>query len=254
MQQDARGGYVEDGSPVIGIITGFTPATMPEAHAHQRGQLAWCPDRPVTVETGRALHLVSPGTAIWLPPGHRHRIRAAGPRQSVNLYTLPDAAPLPARPAPFRLAALERELFRSLAGASRAERRDAAFARMAAVLWDRLDRPAGATALPLPADPRLRRIALAHLDGDDRPLDAWAEALALSRRSLQRLVTRETGQNWATWMRDLRLSRAIAPLMAGQSVQSAAHAAGYATASGFVAAFRAAHGITPGQVQRRLEA
>ena len=96
-------------------------------------------------------------------------------------------------------------------------------------------------------------MALAHLDGVDHSLDHWAAALALSRRSLQRLVRRDTGQNWATWMRDLRLTRSIAPLMAGKSVQHAAHAAGYATASGFVAAFHAAHGITPGQLQRRME-
>ncbi|WP_334194568.1 AraC family transcriptional regulator [Pararhodobacter sp.] len=252
MQQDAIGGFVEEDSPVIGVVTGFTPATMPETHAHRRGQLAWCPDRPVTVETGAALHLVAPGTAIWLPPGHPHRIRAAGARQSVNLYTQPGAAPLPAEPAPFLLAALERELVLALAEASRADRREPAFARLVAVLWDRLDHPSATPSLPLPADPRLRRIALAHLDGDDTALDRWAGTLGLSRRSLQRLVTRETGQNWAGWTRALRLARGLAPLMAGQSVQSAAHAAGYATASGFVAAFHAAHGVTPGQLQRRI--
>jgi AraC-like DNA-binding protein len=96
-------------------------------------------------------------------------------------------------------------------------------------------------------------VSLAHLDGADHSLDHWAAALALSRRSLQRLARRDTGQSWTTWMRDLRLARAIAPLMAGKSVQHAAHAAGYATASGFVAAFQAAHGITPGQLQRRIE-
>ncbi|MGR3312496.1 AraC family transcriptional regulator [Roseovarius indicus] len=253
MQRDEIGGFVEDGSPVIGRITSFTSGTMPEAHAHWRGQIAWCPDRSVTIETGRRLHLLSPGMAIWLPPTHRHRIRAEGARKSVNLYTRPAAAPLPKAPTPFPLEALEAELLRTLAGSSRADRQEPAFARLIAVLWDRLARPAPAPTLPLPADPRLRRIALAHLDGVDHSLDHWAAALALSRRSLQRLVRRDTGQNWATWVRDLRLARATAPLMAGKSVQHAAHAAGYATASGFVAAFHAAHGITPGQLQRRME-
>lgn len=253
MQRDEIGGFVEDGSPLIGTVTGFSPATMPKAHAHWRGQLAWCPDRPVTVETGRRLHLLSPGMAIWLPPTHRHRIRAEGARQSVNLYTRPGAAPLPGAPTPFPLEALEAELLRTLAAASRADRQEPAFARLTAVLWDRLARPAPAPTLPLPADPRLRRIALAHLDGADCSLDHWAAALALSRRSLQRLVRRDTGQSWAIWMRDLRLARAIAPLMAGKSVQQAAHAAGYASASGLIAAFQAAHGITPGQLQRRMK-
>mgnify|MGYP000235833628 CR=1 FL=1 len=65
MQRDEIGGFAEDGSPVIGRITSFTPGTMPEAHAHWRGQLAWCPDRPVTVETGRPLPLLPPGMRIW---------------------------------------------------------------------------------------------------------------------------------------------------------------------------------------------
>ena len=141
MQRDEIGGFAEDGSPVIGRITSFTPGTMPEAHAHWRGQLAWCPDRPVTVETGRKLHLLSPGMAIWLPPTHRHRIRAEGARQSVSLYTRPAAAPLPKDPTPFPLEALEAELLRALAGSSRADRQEPAFVRLTAVLWDRLAPP-----------------------------------------------------------------------------------------------------------------
>ena len=256
MLWDEIGGFVEDGSPLIGTVRAFAPDGMPEAHAHRRGQLAWCPDRPVTVVTGRALHLVSPGRAIWLPPECRHRIRAEGRRQSINLYVVPGRAPLPDRVATIALEALECELMRTLAGAARADRQEPDFGRLIAVFWDRLARLARdkppSPALPLPCDPRLRRIALAHLEDMEQPLDRWAEELALSRRSLQRLVLRRTGQNWAAWMRALRLARAMAPLMAGATVQTAAHAAGYATASGFVAAFHAAHGITPGQLQRRM--
>ena len=69
------------------------------------------------------------------------------------------------------VAALERELVLALAEASRADRREPAFARLVAVLWDRLDHPSATPSLPLPADPRLRRIALAHLDGDDTALE-----------------------------------------------------------------------------------
>lgn len=251
-QQDEVGGFVDDGSPVIGKATSFQAGAMPGTHAHRRGQLAWCPDRPVTVEVAQRIHLVSPGMAIWLPPESQHRIYAEGARQSVNLYILPGEAPLPAHPAPFALNPLENELIRTLASAPRAERRDPAFARLAAVLWDRLKRPAEAPALRLPDEARLRQIARTHLEAEEQSLDHWAAVLALSRRSLQRLVARHTGQNWASWMRDLRLARAIAPLMDGRSVQFAAHAAGYATASGFVAAFHATYGITPGQLQRRL--
>ena len=262
MRIDRIGDFIDDGSPVIGTVTAFAPGAMPDAHAHARGQLAWCPDRPVTVLAGQDLHLVSPGSAIWLPPGCVHRIAAPAARRSVNLYALPGSAPLPDRSACFALTGLERELIGTLAAAGRAERREAAFGRLAAVLWDRLARAAARPApprLPMPDHPGLRRIALALVEGEDCPTDAgsldeWAGTLALSRRSLQRLVLRETGRNWRDWTQHLRLARAFVPLMSGQSVQGAAHAAGYASASGFVAAFRARYGITPGRIRPRLDA
>jgi len=252
MQLDKIGGFAEDGGAVIGTVTGFSPGAMPDLHSHARGQLAWCPDRPVTVLAEARLHLVPPNAAIWLPPGLMHRISAQGSRQSVNLYTLPEAAPLPSASTPFALAPLDCELIRTMASATRSDRREGAFARLASVLWDRLKRPAPVPRLSMPRDPRLRCIALAHIDGEGRSLDHWAGSLALSRRSLQRLVSRETGQSWSLWMRELRLGRGLAPLMAGRSVQAAAHVAGYATASSFVAAFRTAYGFTPGQMQRKL--
>ncbi|MEC7765060.1 MAG: helix-turn-helix transcriptional regulator [Pseudomonadota bacterium] len=253
MQSDKIGGFVDDGSPVIGTVTRFGPGAMPGVHAHRRGQLAWCPDRPVTVELTHRIHLLSPGVAIWLPPECPHRIRAEGARQSVNLYTRPGTAPLPASPTPFAIAELEQELIRTLASAPRTDRHDPAFRRLTAVLWDRLANPIAAPSVRLPNDPRLRRIALAHMQGDEKPLDCWAETLALSRRSLQRLVFRYLGRNWLSWMRELRLARAIAPLTTGKSVQHAAHVAGYATTSGFIAAFRSVYGASPGQIQRRLQ-
>lgn len=256
MPSDEIGGFVEDGSPLIGTVRSFAADAMPGFHTHQRGQLAWCPNRPVTVETGRALHLVPPDVAIWLPPECNHRIRSDCTRQSINLYMLPRHAPMPECVAAITLEALEREMMRTLASATRADRVEPAFYRLAVVFRDRLARlshgKAKPPALPLPPDPRLRRIALTHLEGVEQPLDRWAEDLALSRRSLQRLVIRGTGQNWTTWTRALRVARAIAPLMAGANVQVAAHAAGYATASGFIAAFHDVFGITPGQLQRRM--
>ncbi|MFT4013340.1 MAG: helix-turn-helix transcriptional regulator [Paracoccus sp. (in: a-proteobacteria)] len=251
---DSIGGFAEDGSPVIGTTTYFAPEAMPDAHAHARGQLAWCPNRAVMVLADAKLHLMSPSAAIWLPPGQTHRITSRAARQSVNLYTLPGATPLPDRIVPFALGALERELMLTMAGASRSDRCEAAFERLASVLWDRLRVPAGTPGLTLPSHPKLRRIVLAQIEGQDgKTLDGWADILALSRRSLQRLVTRETGKSWRGWMRELRLGLAVTPLMEGQSVQEAAHSAGYATASGFVAAFRACYGITPGEMQRKID-
>ena len=49
--------------------------------------------------------------------------------------------------------------------------------------------------LPLPSDPKLKRIADALADdpGDNRPLGAWAAEIGASERALARAFARETG-------------------------------------------------------------
>jgi len=68
-----------------------------------------------------------------------------------------------------------------------------------------------------------------------------------SQRTLERVFRAETGMSLGGWRQQLRLGRALEKLAAGESVTAVAIDSGYASASAFVVAFRAAFGRTPGR-------
>ena len=66
-------------------------------------------------------------------------------------------------------------------------------------------------ALPMPKDIRLLKIALALSDNpsDDRNINEWSVWAGISRRSLTRRFTNETGFNFTEWRQKLRMLKAL---------------------------------------------
>ncbi|MBV8581765.1 MAG: helix-turn-helix domain-containing protein [Candidatus Eremiobacteraeota bacterium] len=71
-----------------------------------------------------------------------------------------------------------------------------------------------------------------------------------SPRTLERLFLAQTGCSVGRWRRRMLLLLAQRAVAAGSTVTDAAYEAGYASPSAFIAAFRAAFGVTPGRSQR----
>jgi AraC-like DNA-binding protein len=94
--------------------------------------------------------------------------------------------------------------------------------------------------LPLPDDPRARRVAELLLSdpSDSRPLAQISRASGASRRTIERLFVDSTGITFGKWRQQLRLMHAMRLLGAGAKVTHAALEAGYSTPSAFIAAFR----------------
>jgi len=128
--------------------------------------------------------------------------------------------------------------------------------RLAAVILDQLKglEPVPLH-LPLPADPKLARIAaaLAEDPGDNRPLAAWAAETGTSERTLARAFTRETSLSFGAWRQRLRLMASLDRLMAGEPVTTVALDLGYATPSAFTAMFRKTLGAPPSVYLGRRE-
>ncbi|WP_170134979.1 helix-turn-helix transcriptional regulator [Acuticoccus kandeliae] len=254
MRLDQAAGFLDDESTLIGVATRFAVAEMPPLHHHRRAQIAYSPDTAINVLAGGRHHVLTPGEAILLPPALPHRIWARTPRIAQNLYLDPASAPRAPDAKALAVAPLERELIAVMAAASASDRADRAFANLLAVFLDRL-RPAESPAFPAPVDPALRRIHEAWLDDPaalDTPIDVWADRLALTRRTLQRRIARETGLSYRDWQRRTRLTAAVGPLLMDAPVKHVAAEAGYRSASAFVAAFRATFGVTPGRLADRL--
>lgn len=80
---------------------------------------------------------------------------------------------------------------------------------------------------------------------DRSTLQEWAKRLALSERSLARLMQRETGLTFGRWRQQLHLIIALRELASGTSVQNVAAQLGYESVNAFITMFRKMMGSTP---------
>ena len=108
--------------------------------------------------------------------------------------------------------------------------------------------------LPMPSDPRLRRIVdeIMALPADRGTLDAWAKRAGLSERTLVRLISRETGMSFGRWRQQLAVMLAVKWLAVkwlagGASIQQVAADLGYESVPSFLTMFRKALGTSPGR-------
>lgn len=219
-----------------------------ERHSHSWGQLIYAASGTMRVSTDEAAWLVPPTRAIWVPPRVAHEIHMRGYTAMRTLYISPEAAAvLPGHCRALEVSPLLRELVLHIVGGML--RTDVAEdARLSGVLLDLLARsettPLG---LPLPKDPRARRLAgtLLAQPATQQPLADLARDAAASVRTLQRLFATQTGLSIEAWRTRARLQHGLVQLTTGASVTAAALDAGYASPSAFIAAFKATFGVTP---------
>ncbi|MCM3509159.1 hypothetical protein M3678_12840, partial [Staphylococcus capitis] len=125
-----------------------------------------------------------------------HKVRVSGaPGGWVLLAAPPFCAGLPDEPCVIGISAVLRSLAHRAIEWDKHAPLAPEHARMAAVIHDEIRRtPREALHVPMPADPRLARVARALLDdpGSRRTLDAWAAFGAMSPRTLRRLMSAET--------------------------------------------------------------
>lgn len=103
--------------------------------------------------------------------------------------------------------------------------------------------------LPMPVDPRLRRMAdlMLRAPADRTPLSGWAERIGLSERTLARLMLQQTGMSFGRWRQQLAVMLAVEWLAAGASIQRVADDLGYESVPSFTTMFRKLLGVPPGR-------
>ncbi|MEY1661014.1 AraC family transcriptional regulator [Isoalcanivorax beigongshangi] len=216
-------------------------------HRHRKGQLIMALSGSVLCHTRTGLWTVPPRSAVWIPGGVWHSNRASGEARMVYVFIAPERAPMPARCCTLLLTPLVQELVVRLdQGCADAAHR----AQLEQLLLTELGLLAPQDYhVPLPEEPRLRRMAEAMLEGPAvrRSLKQWAYALAMSERTLQRLISAHTGTSFTPWQRQLRIMRAVQLLASGDSVKQVAAELGYESVSAFVYRFRRVTGVSPGQ-------
>jgi AraC-like DNA-binding protein len=236
--------------PLSAFARDYADGEAVPRHAHARAQLLYATRGVMRIATDAAAFVVPPGHALWMPAGEPHRVTTEGGVAMRALFLRADAAAAgPGATAVLAVSPLLRELI--LAACAEPLEWDEAGrgGHLAALILDEIARaPALPFRVPEPRDRRLQRLAAA-LRADPaspRRLEDWAALAGASPRTVERLFRAETGMGFARWRQTLRLAEAAARLARGEPPARAAAAVGYASASAFGAAFRAAFGVTPG--------
>jgi AraC-like DNA-binding protein/quercetin dioxygenase-like cupin family protein len=218
-------------------------------HSHRRAQLVYASNGVMAVTTRSASYVVPSQRAVWMPGGVEHRIDARSDVTLRTLYIDPAAAAgLPPGVCVLQVTPLLRELIVEAVISGPVYEPGSPQSQIMAVILNQIRRqPIASLALPIPSDPRLRRLveSLISNPADTRSLDEWANEVGASKRTLVRLFPVETGMTFRDWRQQRRLLRALELLTTGDNITSIALEVGYHNTSAFIAMFRRCLGTTP---------
>jgi AraC-like DNA-binding protein len=241
-------------SPLLGRAEDHEGGDRIPPHRHDSAQLIHAATGVMTVDTRDGLWVVPPQRAVWVPAFTTHGIRMIGRVEIRTIYLRPEVAPLEGtsccvvRVSPLLRASILRAIEFPQPYAD-----DGPETRIVDVILDEIrEAPVAPLHLPMPTDPRARRVAEAFRDdpADRRPAADWARLAGASERTLERLFQTEVGMTLGRWQQQARLLRALEILAEGTSVTTVALEVGFATPSAFIAMFKRAMGTTPARYFR----
>ncbi len=235
---------------VIAVSATSTSESWEHApHSHRKGQLMYTLRGVIHCQIEAGIWIVPPQCALWIPGGMSHAARGSGEAQVYCLLIDPDAAgALPPQCCTLSVSGLLHELISKAVSFPPLYEEDGAQGRLIRTLLDELAQaPIEDLHLPMPQDPRLRRLAdsLLAVPSDKATLGQWAVRIGMSERSMTRLLLEEFGLSFGRWRRQLHVILSLQRLARGDSVQRVALDLGYENASGFITMFRKAVGQPP---------
>lgn len=222
-------------------------AEVPQ-HQHAQGQLILALHGAVTCRTENGLWIVPPNCGVWIPGGVPHSNQVTSNARLSYLLVQPGAARLPQQCCTVSVSPMLREMILRLADVPVGDGPDDHVDRLVRVLLDELvQMPIQGLELPVSNHPKIAAItaALTAEPSDRRTLVDWAAHVAMSDRSLKRLMVQETGLTFGRWRRQLHLVIALRELASGATVQRVSSDLGYESATAFIVMFKKALGTTP---------
>jgi AraC-like DNA-binding protein/mannose-6-phosphate isomerase-like protein (cupin superfamily) len=219
-----------------------------EPHRHRKGQIFLVQRGALSCEVEGGLWVVPPRSAIWIPGGALHSIKGTGVIEGYDAFIDPDVeVRLPEICCAVSVTPLLRELLTRVAALPYLYD-GGANERLVSVFLDELaEARVEDLHLPMPTDPRLRRIAdeMIASPADRGTLGSWSKRAGMSERTLLRLINSETGMSFGRWRRQLGVVLAVKWLAGGSSIQQVAGDLGYESTPSFVTMFRKALGTSP---------
>ena len=231
-------------SLAVSYASGYTLPT----HSHDWHQLIFATAGVMNVHTEVGSWVVPPQRAVWVPAGTQHFVEMSGTVSMRTLYFRQGPRSLPAECSVVHVPPLLRELILHAVRIGMLTRTVPSHRRLAGVILDQVKTlPSVPLQLPMPRDPRARRVTEILLRNPDRSrsLDDLSRAAGASKRTLERIFHSETGMPVGRWRQQLRLLHALRLLAGGASVTDAASSSGYDSTSAFISMFKKALGTTP---------
>lgn len=220
-----------------------------EPHEHREAQLLYIVRGEIVCEASNGLWIVPPQSALWLPGGVTHRIRAQAPLEAYAVFVEPKPnGATPKKCCAVTVTPLFRELLLRMAHRPALYELDGPDARLMSVLLDELATlSVDNHRLPMPTDARLRRLVeeLSANPGEFATTRTWAKRIGVGERTLNRLLVAETGLSFGRWRQQLHIILAVQKMSRGASVERVALDLGYQSSSSFVTMFRKALGTSP---------
>ncbi len=230
----------------IGVMTKtFASGAATGWHAHKRGQVLHATAGLMLARTHAGAWTVPSGHALLIPPGLPHDIAMHGPVVMLTAYISPTSWKQCAAPE-CRVVRVSRLLDSALEALAQEPAMYAERGRhLAAVILDEVKRAeVAALTLPLPETKTLKEVCSALIADPSLTwdLDAWADAAALSRRSLTRKFRSETGLSFGQWRRRLRQLHTMQLTARGAQSKDIASSVGYRSSQALHAMMRRERG------------
>lgn len=220
-------------------------------HRHRKAQLVLALHGALTCEVVGSVWMVPPRCGVWIPSNVPHSNRATPNARLSYLFVEPTAAtPLPDECCTLSISPMVSEMIQRLATCDpyyEAGSHTDLCAR--ALLGELALMPKEALYLSISAHPKIRQIVdvLTSSPDDRSTIGQWAVRLAMSERSLARLMVAETGLSFGRWRQQFHLIVALRELASGASVQNVSSDLGYDSVTAFITMFKKALGQTPGR-------
>lgn len=239
--------------PLYARVESLSAGSWTQAHRHDWVQFSYAISGVLGVHTAAGSFFAPPQRGIWIPADLEHHVVTSTRAEMRSLYVHRHACPwADERCRVLEVTPLARELIKVFCQLPvDYPQGDTQEERLVQVLLDQLATlPEVGFSLPLPRHARLLGLCNELIEQPEQnvTLQAWAERLGTSEKTLMRLFQRETGLSFRTWRQRMRLLSSLGSLEKGDSVTSAALSCGYDSTSAFIAAFKGMFGFTPGEL------
>ncbi len=243
--------YQQTPQPIAAMAVDYPDGFRTDPHSHPRAQLLFAVSGVMKVSTVDGTWIVPPSRAVWIPPGKLHSLRAVGALKIRTAYieaALAREAGLPDACSMAEVSPLLRELLvRGTAIPNDYDWASPDGLIMRLIVSEIRPKPALPLSLALPVDPRARRVCERIMadPAADLPMEGFARNAGISGRTLNRIMTQETGLSFGRWRQRARLLAALESLARGEPVLNVALDLGYESPSAFTAMFRRELGTVP---------